>query len=70
MNVDDRVVARQMIAQLPASEGYLLAGSYVETNPLYDQSAAAGRNRVKMYVTGKILIRLARDQYLKQTKRA
>jgi len=55
---------------LPASEGYLLAGSYVETNPLYDQSAAAGRNRVKMYVTGKILIRLARDQYLKQTKRA
>ena len=41
MNVDDRVVARQMIAQLPASEGYLLAGSYVETNPLYDQSAAA-----------------------------
>ena len=141
MNVDERVVARQMIAQLPASEGYLLADSNYEINPLYDQAAAAGRilvtprrfrhakglgqsrkhsthriamiarmqspsdftrkllatrkqietrfanlcsfggglthlppwvrgNRVKMFVTAKILIRLARDQYLKQTKRA
>lgn len=141
MNVDERVVAKQMINQLPASEGYLLADSNYETNPLYDQAAHAGRilvtprrfrhakglgqsakhsphriamidrmqspsdftrqllwtrkqietrfanlcsfggglthlppwvrgHRVKRYVVAKILIRLARDQYLKQNRRA
>lgn len=43
MNVDERVVAKQLLEQLPASEGYLLADSNYETNPLYDQAANVGR---------------------------
>lgn len=141
MNVDERVVARQLLEQLPASEGYLLADSNYETNPLYDLAAGVGRilvtprrfrhakglgqsarhsvhriamidrmqspsdftrqllhcrkqietrfanltnfggglthlppwirdRRVNMFITAKIIIRLARDQYLKQITRA
>lgn len=43
MNVDERVVARQMIEQTEPGEGYLLADGNYETNPLYDQAADAGR---------------------------
>lgn len=43
MNVDERVVAKQMIEQANCSEGYLLADANYETNPLYDQAARVGR---------------------------
>lgn len=43
MNVDERVVAKQMIEQTELNEGYLLADANYETNPLYDQAAAVGR---------------------------
>jgi hypothetical protein len=43
MNVDERVVAKQMIEQTELGEGYLLADANYETNPLYDQTAGAGR---------------------------
>ena len=37
MNVDERVVAEEMIRQTPMGKGYLLADANYETNPLYDQ---------------------------------
>ena len=43
MNVDERVVAKQMIEQTELGEGYLLADANYETNRLYDQAALAGR---------------------------
>lgn len=43
MNVDERVVAQQMMAQTPLGEGYLLADANYETNRLYDRAAEAGR---------------------------
>jgi hypothetical protein len=43
MNVDERVVARQMIEEHSLGEGYLLADANYETNPLYDQAAGVGR---------------------------
>lgn len=43
MNVDERVVAKQMIEQTTLGEGYLLADGNYETNPLYDQAAGVGR---------------------------
>ncbi len=43
MNVDERVVAKQMIEQTKLGEGYLLADANYETNPLYDQAAGVGR---------------------------
>lgn len=46
MNVDERVVAKEMIEQTSIGEGYLLADANYETNPLYDQTAAIGRTLV------------------------
>lgn len=46
MNVDERVVAKQMIEQTNLGEGYLLADANYETNPLYDQAASVGRTLV------------------------
>ena len=43
MNVDERVVAAQMMRQIEMGEGYLLADANYETNPLYDQAADVGR---------------------------
>lgn len=43
MNVDERVVARQMLQDHDVGEGYLLADANYETNPLYDQTAQIGR---------------------------
>ena len=45
MNVDERVVARQMLHehQHRLGEGYLLADAHYESNPLYDQAAKIGR---------------------------
>lgn len=43
MNVDERVVAKQMLKERELGEGYLLADANYETNPLYDQAAQAGR---------------------------
>ncbi len=43
MNVDERVVAKEMIEQTPMGEGYLLADANYESNPLYDQAASVGR---------------------------
>lgn len=43
MNVDERVVAKQMIEQTELGQGYLLADANYETNRLYDQAALAGR---------------------------
>jgi hypothetical protein len=43
MNVDERVVAQQMLREHPLGEGYLLADANYETNPLYDQAAQIGR---------------------------
>ena len=43
MNVDERVVAQQMLDEQQRSEGYLLADANYETNPLYDQAARVGR---------------------------
>lgn len=47
MNVDERTAAKEMIARLPHSEGYMLADKNYESNPLYEQVHAAGR----IYVT-------------------
>ena len=46
MNVDERVVARDMIEETALGEGYLLADANYETNPLYDQAASNGRTLV------------------------
>lgn len=46
MNVDERMVAKEMIEQTPMGEGYLLADANYETNPLYDQAAVIGRTLV------------------------
>jgi len=46
LNVDERVVAKQLIEQTPLGEGYLLGDANYETNPLYDQAAQAGRTLV------------------------
>lgn len=43
MNVDERVVAQQMLQEHQLGEGYLLADANYETNPLYDQAAQIGR---------------------------
>lgn len=43
MNVDERVVAKQMIEHAELGEGYLLGDANYETNPLYDQAADVGR---------------------------
>jgi hypothetical protein len=43
MNVDERVVAEQMLQEHQLGEGYLLADANYETNPLYDQAANVGR---------------------------
>jgi hypothetical protein len=43
LNVDERVVAKQMLQEHELGEGYLLADANYETNPLYDQAAAIGR---------------------------
>jgi len=43
MNVDERVVAQQMVQEHQLGEGYLLADANYETNPLYDQAANIGR---------------------------
>lgn len=43
LNVDERVVAARMIDEQDLGEGYLLGDANYETNPLYDQAAAAGR---------------------------
>lgn len=43
MNVDERVVAQQMLHEQELGEGYLLADANYETNPLYDQAAQIGR---------------------------
>ena len=43
MNVDERVVAQQMIRETGLGEGYLLADANYETNPLYEQAASIGR---------------------------
>lgn len=43
MNVDERVVAKQMLHEHQLGEGYLLADANYETNPLYDQAAQIGR---------------------------
>ena len=43
LNVDERVVAAQMLREVPLGEGYLLADANYETNPLYDQAASIGR---------------------------
>lgn len=43
MNIDERVVARQMLEEHALGEGYLLGDANYETNPLYDQAASIGR---------------------------
>jgi hypothetical protein len=43
MNVDERVVAKEMLAENDLGEGYLLGDANYETNPLYDQAASVGR---------------------------
>lgn len=43
MNVDERVVAAQLIQEASLGEGYALADANFETNPLYDQAASVGR---------------------------
>jgi hypothetical protein len=43
MNVDERMVAKQMMHEQALGEGYLLADANYETNPLYDQAATIGR---------------------------
>jgi hypothetical protein len=43
MNVDERMVAQQMLQEHDLGEGYLLADANYETNPLYDQAAQIGR---------------------------
>ena len=43
MNIDERVVAKQMLEEIAGSEGYLLGDANYETNPLYDQAASVGR---------------------------
>jgi hypothetical protein len=43
LNVDERVVAQQMMQEHRLGDGYLLADANYETNPLYDQAAAIGR---------------------------
>lgn len=43
MNVDERVVAQQMLHEHQLGEGYLLADANYETNPLYEQAAQIGR---------------------------
>lgn len=43
MNVDERVVAKEMLEQTPLGEGYLLADANYETNNLYDQASSLGR---------------------------
>lgn len=43
LNVDERVVAREMLQEHQLGEGYLLADANYETNPLYDQAASIGR---------------------------
>lgn len=43
MNVDERVVAAEMLDAATLGEGYLLADANYETNPLYDKSAEVGR---------------------------
>ena len=43
MNIDERVVAQQMLHEHQLGEGYLLADANYETNPLYDQAAQIGR---------------------------
>jgi hypothetical protein len=46
LNIDERVVAKQLIEQTPLGEGYLLADANYETNPLYDQAASVGRTLI------------------------
>lgn len=43
MNVDERRVAAQFLAEQDLGEGYLLADGNYETNPLYDQASEVGR---------------------------
>jgi hypothetical protein len=43
MNIDERVVARQMLEEHALGEGYLLGDANYETNPLYDLAASIGR---------------------------
>jgi len=43
MNVDERVMAKQMLDETEIGEGYLLADTNYESNPLYDQAAEIGR---------------------------
>lgn len=46
LNVDERTVAREMMTCGELGEGYLLADSNYETNPLYDLAAQVGRTLV------------------------
>ena len=46
LNVDERVVAKEMLGETSIGEGYLLADANYETNPLYDQAADIGRTLV------------------------
>lgn len=43
MNVDERVVAAEMLEHEPIGPGYLLADANYETNPLYDHAHGVGR---------------------------
>lgn len=43
MNIDERVVASEMLEEIAGSEGYLLGDANYETNPLYDRAASIGR---------------------------
>jgi hypothetical protein len=43
MNVDERLVAKELLQDMNRSEGYLLADANYESNPLYDQAADLGR---------------------------
>lgn len=46
LNIDERVVAKELLDKTPIGEGYLLADANYETNPLYDQAARIGRTLV------------------------
>lgn len=46
LNVDERVVAAELLRQTPIGEGYLLADRNYETNPLYNLAADVGRTLV------------------------
>ncbi len=43
MNVDERIMARDMLNTLDLGEGYLLADANYDTNPLHEQAAQIGR---------------------------